>query len=134
MDVLSSQGLCTGLNVEEEGCGSRGYSQRQVYSERRGGEDASGRQDAAWPEGRSCSPRLPSLRLKPVTIPEAPSDLSPSSQTSGTSKLHVAVPRQLACFSFWKEAVLWLKCIFSLPHVTHMTGTFLYPPPSLPPS
>lgn len=66
-------------------------------------------------------PRFPSLRLKPVTIPEAQGDLSPSVQTSGTSKLRVAVPRQLACFSFWKKAALWLKCIFSLPHVTHVT-------------
>lgn len=60
-------------------------------SERRGGEDASGRQDAAWPGGRSCSSTLPSLRLGPVTIPEAQGDLSPSSQTSGTSKHLVAV-------------------------------------------
>lgn len=99
-DVLSRQGICSGLSVEEVGCGSRGYAWGQVCSERRGGEDALGRQDAAWPGGRSCSPTLPSLRLEPVTTPEAQGDLSPSSQTSRTSKRLVAVQRQLACFSF----------------------------------
>lgn len=72
------------------------------------------------------------MRLKPVTIPEAQGDLCPSSQTSGTSKLLVVVPRHLACFGFQKEAALILKCISPPhppppPHLTHVTGTFFSP-------
>lgn len=76
------------------------------------------------PKGRSCSTRLPSMRLKPVRIPEAQGDPSPSSQTSRTSKLLVAVLRKLACFNFQKAAALF-KCSLFPPHWMHLTGTSL---------